>query len=333
MRILLMAGGGGTRLWPLSTEERPKQFLPLLSEKSLLAETYERVRPLSRGRLRAATVGAPRRPRAPRSCRTCRPTAILAEPVPAQLRARDPRGGRSVRGATATRSPRRSRPTRPSRDDEAFRRALSAADARPTGVGRRDPGRAADPPRDRFRYTIESAGRRGASRFIEKPDARQARGRSRLGPPPLECRHLRLPALAPARRGAPRGGRAPRRRRALRRARGAPRPTTRRCPTSRSTSPSWRRPPACGRCRCDAGWSDVGTWRSVRELRGATTRRGNLDPVRRPGARPRRARQRRSSSATRACSCCRSSAKAELRAAVERCDAGEAATKEPSRRR
>lgn len=47
MRILLLAGGGGTRLWPLSTEEKPKQFLALLSEKSLLAETYERLRPLS----------------------------------------------------------------------------------------------------------------------------------------------------------------------------------------------------------------------------------------------------------------------------------------------
>ncbi|MGH9366701.1 MAG: sugar phosphate nucleotidyltransferase, partial [Thermoanaerobaculia bacterium] len=45
MRALLMAGGGGTRLWPLSTEERPKQFLKLLSDKSLLRETYERVRP------------------------------------------------------------------------------------------------------------------------------------------------------------------------------------------------------------------------------------------------------------------------------------------------
>src|SRR6266571_341519 len=43
-----MAGGAGTRLWPLSTEERPKQFLPLLSEKSLLAETYARVLPIAR---------------------------------------------------------------------------------------------------------------------------------------------------------------------------------------------------------------------------------------------------------------------------------------------
>lgn len=47
MRILLLAGGGGTRLWPLSTEETPKQFLPLLSDRSLLAETYERVAPIA----------------------------------------------------------------------------------------------------------------------------------------------------------------------------------------------------------------------------------------------------------------------------------------------
>jgi mannose-1-phosphate guanylyltransferase len=42
-----MAGGGGTRLWPLSTPDRPKQFLPLLSEKSLLRETCDRLLPLS----------------------------------------------------------------------------------------------------------------------------------------------------------------------------------------------------------------------------------------------------------------------------------------------
>src|SRR5262249_24167725 len=47
MRILLLAGGGGTRLWPLSTDEKPKQFLPLLTDRSLLRETYERVLPLS----------------------------------------------------------------------------------------------------------------------------------------------------------------------------------------------------------------------------------------------------------------------------------------------
>ena len=47
MRILLLAGGGGTRLWPLSSRARPKQFLPLVGARSLLADTAERVSPLS----------------------------------------------------------------------------------------------------------------------------------------------------------------------------------------------------------------------------------------------------------------------------------------------
>ncbi len=48
MRALLLAGGGGTRLWPLSNERHPKQFLPLLSSRSLLQETCERLIPLTR---------------------------------------------------------------------------------------------------------------------------------------------------------------------------------------------------------------------------------------------------------------------------------------------
>ncbi|MGE3296594.1 MAG: mannose-1-phosphate guanylyltransferase/mannose-6-phosphate isomerase [Porticoccaceae bacterium] len=36
---VLMAGGSGTRLWPLSREQYPKQFLPLLGDKSLLQDT------------------------------------------------------------------------------------------------------------------------------------------------------------------------------------------------------------------------------------------------------------------------------------------------------
>jgi mannose-1-phosphate guanylyltransferase len=43
---VLMAGGLGTRLWPWSLKERPKQFLPLLGEKSLVRMTWDRVAPL-----------------------------------------------------------------------------------------------------------------------------------------------------------------------------------------------------------------------------------------------------------------------------------------------
>lgn len=43
MIALILAGGSGTRFWPLSRESEPKQFLPLLGERSLLAETVLRV--------------------------------------------------------------------------------------------------------------------------------------------------------------------------------------------------------------------------------------------------------------------------------------------------
>ncbi|OGC81424.1 MAG: hypothetical protein A2V81_04180 [Candidatus Abawacabacteria bacterium RBG_16_42_10] len=47
MQILLMSGGGGTRLWPLSTEEKPKQFQAIFDKRSLLRTTFERILPLT----------------------------------------------------------------------------------------------------------------------------------------------------------------------------------------------------------------------------------------------------------------------------------------------
>jgi mannose-1-phosphate guanylyltransferase len=44
--ILLLCGGSGTRLWPISREGMPKQFHKLASDKSLLRETFERVNTL-----------------------------------------------------------------------------------------------------------------------------------------------------------------------------------------------------------------------------------------------------------------------------------------------
>lgn len=43
MYAVIMAGGGGTRLWPLSRPETPKPFLPLLGERSLLQHTFDRI--------------------------------------------------------------------------------------------------------------------------------------------------------------------------------------------------------------------------------------------------------------------------------------------------
>ena len=46
MYVVILAGGGGTRLWPLSRPERPKPFLPLLGDESLLQRTVSRISPL-----------------------------------------------------------------------------------------------------------------------------------------------------------------------------------------------------------------------------------------------------------------------------------------------
>ncbi len=52
---VVLCGGSGTRLWPLSRKAFPKQFIPLLGEKSLLQLTLERVAPLAQGEPEAIT--------------------------------------------------------------------------------------------------------------------------------------------------------------------------------------------------------------------------------------------------------------------------------------
>lgn len=47
MIIVIIAGGSGTRLWPLSTHNYPKHLLSLTHERSLLQNTYDRVETLA----------------------------------------------------------------------------------------------------------------------------------------------------------------------------------------------------------------------------------------------------------------------------------------------
>ncbi|MEJ7927155.1 mannose-1-phosphate guanylyltransferase/mannose-6-phosphate isomerase [Sphingobium sp. AN641] len=39
---VILSGGSGTRLWPLSRSERPKQFLPIVTDRSMMQETILR---------------------------------------------------------------------------------------------------------------------------------------------------------------------------------------------------------------------------------------------------------------------------------------------------
>ena len=43
---VVLAGGVGSRFWPLSTERRPKQLLPLVADQPLLVEQLARLRPM-----------------------------------------------------------------------------------------------------------------------------------------------------------------------------------------------------------------------------------------------------------------------------------------------
>ena len=43
---VIMAGGGGTRLWPISRKDKPKQLLPLLGTETLFQSTVNRLEKL-----------------------------------------------------------------------------------------------------------------------------------------------------------------------------------------------------------------------------------------------------------------------------------------------
>lgn len=184
MWATILAGGIGSRFWPVSTPERPKQLLPLASERSLIADTVERARALvpdERLRILAgAHLADPFRsalPDVPRSAYWVEPRARGTGPVLAwaawRIARRDPEAVMVSLHADHLIEP-----------IEAFVEAVASAveiarrddllvciGARPdrieTGYGHIEPG---DP--------LAAAGRAAAHRvraFHEKPDAATAR--------------------------------------------------------------------------------------------------------------------------------------------------------------
>ena len=57
LHAIVLAGGSGTRLWPLSRGELPKQFLHLFGNESLFQGTLKRLRPLAGERIRVVSPG------------------------------------------------------------------------------------------------------------------------------------------------------------------------------------------------------------------------------------------------------------------------------------
>src|SRR4051812_1210035 len=66
---VVLCGGSGSRLWPVSTPARPKQFQPIISTSTMLIETLERAR----------TIGARRAPILVGSAKHSRELATVAE--------------------------------------------------------------------------------------------------------------------------------------------------------------------------------------------------------------------------------------------------------------
>ena len=55
MYIVILAGGSGTRFWPLSRKSTPKQLMSVFGGKSMLQRTVERVLPLAPKRIMVVT--------------------------------------------------------------------------------------------------------------------------------------------------------------------------------------------------------------------------------------------------------------------------------------
>ena len=79
---VILSGGSGTRLWPLSRESYPKQFLPLVEDISMLQATWRRVAPLA-GRRPIVVANQEHRFMVAEQLREmgAEPSAILLEPV------------------------------------------------------------------------------------------------------------------------------------------------------------------------------------------------------------------------------------------------------------
>jgi mannose-1-phosphate guanylyltransferase len=78
---VILAGGRGTRFWPLSRRRRAKQMLALDGKKTMIQQTAERLRPLAAARDFWVVTNRELRPEILRQLRGLRAGQVLAEPV------------------------------------------------------------------------------------------------------------------------------------------------------------------------------------------------------------------------------------------------------------
>lgn len=292
MRALLLAGGGGTRLWPLSTEETPKQFLALLSDRSLLAETYARLEPLTAeiyiatsqrhaARVRQELPAVPAARILAEPCRRNSGPAVLAAAIAFE------RDGDPVTAAVPS--------DQTVADATAFRAALSAAGETVDSASVVVLGIPPTRPETDYGYLDVRPNAHSPTlavlRFVEKPEAPRAEELVRLGclwnagifvfrPSRFlaEARRVsgELVAAVEAYERARVSGRA-----------AAAAEAYAALPDISIDYAVMEKVTGVRAVPLRAGWSDAGTWRAVRELKGPSDAHGNLvvsdRPVLAPG--------------------------------------------------
>jgi mannose-1-phosphate guanylyltransferase len=80
LRALVLAGGSGSRFWPLSRRDRPKQLLPFAGGASLLRRTLERLAPLTPTEAQWVSTTVELRSAIERELPELGPDRIIAEP-------------------------------------------------------------------------------------------------------------------------------------------------------------------------------------------------------------------------------------------------------------
>lgn len=178
LQPVLLSGGSGTRLWPLSREAYPKQFLPLAGDDTMVQATWRRVEALAD---LAPIVVANEEHR----FLVAEQLRQIGAPVPAILL--EPAGRNTAPAIAAAALQAMAGGADPLllvlpsdhvvRDVDGFQRAVRAASAAAEAGALVTFGIVPDAPETGFGYIQAQAGDglRQVSRFVEKPDAATAR--------------------------------------------------------------------------------------------------------------------------------------------------------------
>ncbi len=186
LHVVILAGGSGTRFWPLSRAKRPKQFLSLVGRVSLLRATWDRARTLVPADRIWAVAPRALAPAVRRELKELRRDRLVVEPSP-----RDTAPAIALACAVIARDdPRAIAAIFPSDhvilDTGAFKSAVVAARGAAAEGALVCLGIAPDRPATGFGYLkLGKRGRPGVAspvlEFVEKPDAARARRFLRSG--------------------------------------------------------------------------------------------------------------------------------------------------------